>query len=52
MLFNDEKKIQVQIEEGSSVSDLIKYLCEKEMKDPRKDLFVLGDTVYVNRHTA
>jgi len=45
MLFNDEKRIQVKITEGSNVSDLIKHLCEKEMKDPRKDLFVLGDTV-------
>jgi hypothetical protein len=47
MLFNNEKKIEVKIAGGSNVSDLIKYLCQEVIKDSRKELFVLGDTVYV-----
>jgi len=47
MLFNNEKKIEVEVPEGSNVSYLIHHLCDKVIKDSRKDVFVLGDTVYV-----
>ena len=31
----------------SNIAFLVRYLCDTVMKDPRKELFVLDDTVYV-----
>jgi len=31
----------------SNINFLIKQLCEREMKDKRKELFVKDDTVYI-----
>jgi ubiquitin related modifier 1 len=32
----------------SNINFLIKQLCEREMKDKRKELFVKDDTVYIS----
>ncbi|KAI8942949.1 Ubiquitin- modifier 1 [Plenodomus lindquistii] len=51
ILFANQKKYALAIpshdESGnpSNVAYLVRYLCEKVMKDPRKDLFVLDGTV-------
>ena len=51
MLFDNQKKYPLesprQDESGlpSNVAFLVRYLCDKVMKDPRKDMFVLDDTV-------
>jgi ubiquitin related modifier 1 len=52
MLFSDQRKHQISVSQrdengnAANVAFLIRYLCEKVMKDRRKDLFVLEDTVY------
>ncbi|KAF2621134.1 phospholipase D/nuclease [Macroventuria anomochaeta] len=52
LLFANQKKYALTIpskdESGapSNVAFLVRYLCDNVMKDPRKDLFVLDDTVY------
>ncbi|KAF1349418.1 ubiquitin related modifier 1 [Lizonia empirigonia] len=51
LLFANQKKYSLAIpskdDSGapSNVAFLVKYLCDKVMKDPRKDMFVLEDTV-------
>ncbi|KAF2503058.1 ubiquitin related modifier 1 [Lophium mytilinum] len=51
MLFSNQRKLDFSIaakdESGlnSNVAFLVRYLCDNVMKDPRKDLFVLDDTV-------
>ncbi|KAJ4370280.1 Ubiquitin- modifier 1 [Didymella sp. IMI 355093] len=51
LLFDNQKKYTLAIpskdEYGipSNVAFLVRYLCDKVMKDPRKDMFVLDDTV-------
>lgn len=51
MLFSNQRKHELQIptkdESGTptNIAFLVRYLCEKVMKDHRKDLFVLDDTV-------
>lgn len=51
LLFANQKKYSLAIpskdDSGapSNVAFLVKYLCDKVMKDPRKDMFVLDDTV-------
>jgi ubiquitin related modifier 1 len=51
LLFDNQKKYSLSIpskdESGvpSNVAFLVRYLCDKVMKDPRKDMFVLDDTV-------
>lgn len=51
LLFDNQKKYALEIprqdESGlpSNVAFLVRYLCDKVMKDPRKDMFVLDDTV-------
>lgn len=51
MLFSDKKKHKISVptiqEDGepSTVGFLIRWLCENLMKDPRKEVFVLDDTV-------
>jgi ubiquitin related modifier 1 len=51
LLFANQKKYSLSIpskdEAGapSNVAFLVRYLCDKVMKDPRKDMFVLDDTV-------
>ncbi|KAH7380520.1 ubiquitin-related modifier 1 [Phaeosphaeria sp. MPI-PUGE-AT-0046c] len=51
ILFGNQKKytisVPVQDESGSpaNVAFLVRHLCDKVMKDPRKELFVLDDTV-------
>ncbi|KAH9865966.1 Ubiquitin- modifier 1 [Plenodomus biglobosus] len=51
ILFANQKKYTLamprQDEAGqpANVAFLVRYLCEKVMKDPRKDLFVLDGTV-------
>ena len=53
MLFSNQRKHEVKLpvkdESGSpaNVAFLVRYLCDRLMKDPRKDMFVLDDTVYV-----
>jgi ubiquitin related modifier 1 len=51
MLFANERTLKLAIPQVDSagspvdVSFLVQYLCEKEMRDSRKELFVLDDTV-------
>jgi ubiquitin related modifier 1 len=51
LLFDNQKKYSLSIpskdQSGapSNVAFLVRYLCDKVMKDPRKDMFVLDDTV-------
>jgi hypothetical protein len=53
MLFNNERKLKLGIptkdETGAptDVASLVRHMCEKVMKDPRKELFILDGTVYV-----
>lgn len=54
MLFSNKKKHEIQMpatnseaDSPSTIADLINFLCDNLMDDPRKDLFVLEDTVYV-----
>lgn len=53
MLFSNERKLSLTIpakdDNGSrsNIAFLVRYLCDTVMKDPRKELFVLDDTVYV-----
>lgn len=53
MLFSHERKLSLTIpakdEDGarSNIAFLVRHLCDTVMKDPRKELFVLDDTVYV-----
>lgn len=52
MLFSDQKKHEITVpsqdkdKQPSTIKFLVNYLCEKLMKDPRKELFVLDDSVY------
>lgn len=58
MLFSDQRKHKVSIpalddsEQPSNVAFLIRWLCENLMKDPRKELFVLDDSVYGDKISA
>ncbi|KAF2451977.1 ubiquitin related modifier 1 [Karstenula rhodostoma CBS 690.94] len=51
MLFSNERKLSLTIpakdEDGtrSNIAFLVRHLCDTVMKDPRKELFVLDDTV-------
>ncbi|KAK5167828.1 Ubiquitin- modifier 1 [Saxophila tyrrhenica] len=51
MLFSDQRKHKISIpgqdEDGSAsnVAYLIHWLCDNLMKDPRKEMFVLDDSV-------
>ncbi|KAH6625204.1 ubiquitin-related modifier 1 [Boeremia exigua] len=51
LLFANQKKYALSIpskdDSGapSNVAHLVRYLCDKVMKDPRKDMFVLDDAV-------
>ncbi|KAF2821967.1 ubiquitin related modifier 1 [Ophiobolus disseminans] len=51
ILFGDQKKYSLLLpakdESGApaNVAFLVRHLCDKVMKDPRKELFVLDDTV-------
>jgi ubiquitin related modifier 1 len=51
ILFGNQKKYSLSIpakdeaHAPASVAFLVRYLCDKVMKDPRKELFVLDDTV-------
>jgi ubiquitin related modifier 1 len=51
LLFSNQKKYSLSIpskdDSGapSNVAFLVRYLCDKVMVDPRKDMFVLDDTV-------
>jgi ubiquitin related modifier 1 len=52
-LFANQKKYDLALPakdesgEPANVAFLVRHLCDKVMKDPRKELFVLDDTVYV-----
>ena len=52
MLFSDQRKHTVSVptidesEQPSNVAFLIRWLCKNLMNDPRKELFVLDDSVY------
>jgi len=52
MLFSNKRKhvLSIPITEKSgknpTVQDLVQYLCDNLMKDPRKELFILDDSVY------
>lgn len=51
MLFANERKLSITLpaknKDGNNVNvaHLIDHLCEKHMKDPRKDLFILDGSV-------
>ncbi|USP78066.1 hypothetical protein yc1106_05340 [Curvularia clavata] len=51
ILFANQKKYDLSLpakdESGSpaNIAFLVRYLCDNVMKDPRKELFVLDDTV-------
>jgi ubiquitin related modifier 1 len=51
MLFSNERKLSLSVpqkdEHGNSpnIAFLVRYLCERIMKDSRKELFVLDGTV-------
>jgi ubiquitin related modifier 1 len=51
ILFRNQKKYSLSLpakDESGAPADiafLVRYLCDKVMKDPRKELFVLDDTV-------
>lgn len=51
MLFSDQRKHTLSIpavdetQQPSSVAYLIRWLCENLMRDPRKEMFVLDDSV-------
>ena len=51
MLFSNERKHQMLLpakdEDGktANIAFLVRYLCQHVMKDQRKELFVLDDTV-------
>jgi ubiquitin related modifier 1 len=51
LLFANQKKYSLSVpskdEAGapSNVAFLVRYLCDHMMKDPRKDMFVLDETV-------
>lgn len=51
MLFSDQRKHKISIpaqthdKEPANVAFLITWLCDNLMKDARKDLFVLDDSV-------
>jgi ubiquitin related modifier 1 len=51
ILFRNQKKYSLSLpakdESGApaTVAFLVRYLCDNLMKDPRKELFVLDDTV-------
>lgn len=53
ILFANQKKYDLDLPakdesgEPANVAFLVRHLCDKVMKDPRKELFVLDDTVYV-----
>ncbi|PSN65762.1 ubiquitin related modifier 1 [Corynespora cassiicola Philippines] len=51
MLFENQRKLSLNISardeagQPSNVAYLVRHLCDDVMKDPRKDMFVLDDTV-------
>ncbi|KAG9193611.1 hypothetical protein G6011_03646 [Alternaria panax] len=51
ILFANQKKYDLALPakdesgESANVAFLVRHLCDKVMKDPRKELFVLDDTV-------
>jgi ubiquitin related modifier 1 len=51
MLFSDEKKHKLTVpskddhEKPATIKFLVNYLCENLMKDPRREMFVLDDSV-------
>ncbi|OQN97399.1 Ubiquitin-related modifier 1 [Cryoendolithus antarcticus] len=48
LLFSNQRKHKVDLpssKQSPNVADLITYLCDNLMKDPRKDMFVLDGTV-------
>ncbi|KAF1962075.1 ubiquitin related modifier 1 [Byssothecium circinans] len=51
MLFDNERKLSLKIPTkddtgaASNVAFLVKHMCDKVMKDPRKELFILDGTV-------
>lgn len=55
MLFSNKRKheLSIPVDEKSgsnpTVQYLVQYLCDNLMKDPRKELFVLDDSVYVTQ---
>jgi hypothetical protein len=51
ILFGNQKKYSItlptkdELGAPANVAFLVRYLCDKLMKDPRKELFILDDTV-------
>jgi ubiquitin related modifier 1 len=51
ILFSNQKKYSLSLpakdesDAPATIAFLVRHLCEKVMKDPRKELFVLDDTV-------
>ena len=54
LLFSNQRKhslsLPVKDENGqkANMAFLVRYLCQHVMRDRRKDMFVVDDTVYVN----
>jgi ubiquitin related modifier 1 len=54
LLFSNQRVHKLEIPKRTAsgtvpnITWLIDYLCKNKLKDPRKDLFVLDDTVYRN----
>ena len=54
MLFSDQRKHSISIPsqdangQPANIRVLVDWLCENLMKDKRKELFVLDDSVYVS----
>ena len=55
MLFSDQRKHKISLptvdeeRNPSNVAFLIRWLCDHLMKDPRKEMFVVQDSVWVSR---
>lgn len=53
MLFSNQRKHKISIParrhdgQPANLAYLITWLCDNLMKDPRRDMFVLDDSVYV-----
>lgn len=53
MLFDDEKRLSITLPavtadgKPATIAFLIEHLCENFMKDPRKELFLLDNHMYV-----
>ncbi|KAK2739027.1 Ubiquitin- modifier 1 [Myotisia sp. PD_48] len=51
ILFSNERKLKISLPsknstgEAANIAYLVQYLCDNQMKDPRKELFVVDNSV-------